>query len=339
MEHRRVIIPHPGGPNVLQIIKESIPEPKRHEVRVKVLAAGVARADIMMRMGQYPGAVPEYPYTPGYDIAGVIDDLGEGTSKFTGGMSVVALTEVGGYAEYVCLHEDDLVPVPNDLDPAEVVSLALNHLTAYQMLYRFANVQPGERVLFHAAASGVGTALIQLGKLAGLTMFGTVSERKHDIVKELGATPIDYQREDFVECVLDSTKDGVDAIFDPIGGLHIWRSFQALNTVGRLIAYGEMAITGTQETKRSEVMLHHYLPRLLNYFPGRRTVKWYEVFDEVRAHSDWYHNDLATLIAFLEEGKIKPVIAERLPLEEASRAHELIEASAVSGKIVLILNQ
>ncbi|MCK5646307.1 MAG: zinc-binding dehydrogenase [Anaerolineales bacterium] len=339
MQHRRVIIVHPGGPEILKVIEEPIPEPKHHEVRVKVLAAGVARADILMRSGQYPGAVPGYPYTPGYDIAGVVDDLGEGTSKFPKGMSVVALTEVGGYAEFVCLPEDDLVPVPNDLDPAEVVSLALNHLTAYQMLYRFANVQPGELVLLHAAASGVGTAQILLGKLAGLTMFGTVSKRKHDIVKELGATPIDYQREDFVECVLDSTKDGVDAVFDPVGGSHLWRSFRTLRKKGRLVAYGEMAITGAQKPKRSENLLHHYLPRLLNYFPGRRTVKWYEVFDENRAHSDWYHHDLATLIALLQESKIKPVIAERLPLEEASRAHELIEASAVSGKIVLILNQ
>jgi NADPH2:quinone reductase len=220
-----------------------------------------------------------------------------------------------------------------------VVCLALNHLAAYQMLHRFAKILPGESVLFHVAAGGVGTAQLQLGRLVGLTMFGTVSERKHDIVKELGATLIDYQQEDFVECVLDSTKDGVDAIFDHVGGPHIWRSFQALNKVGRLIAYGEMAITGAQETKRSEVILHHYLPRLLNYFQGRRIVKWYEVFDENRVHSDWYHNDLATLVAFLEEGKIKPVIAERLPLEEASRAHELIEASAASGKIVLIHNQ
>jgi NADPH:quinone reductase-like Zn-dependent oxidoreductase len=339
MQHRRIVIVRPGGPESLEIVEEPIPEPKRHEVRVKVRAAGVARADILMRSGQYPGAVPEYPYTPGYDIAGVVDELGEGTSKFSRGVSVVALTEVGGYAEYVCLPEDDLVLVPEDLDPAEVVCLALNHLTAYQMLHRFANVQPGERVLFHAAASGVGTAQIQLGKLVGLTMFGTASKRKHDVVIQFGATPIDYQREDFMERILDLTKDGVDAVFDPVGGSNLWRSFRTLRKKGRLVAYGEMAITGAHEPKRSEVLLHHHLPRLLNYIPGQRSVKWYEVFDENQAHPDWYREDLTTLITLLEERKIKPLIAKRLPMEEASQAHELIEDSAVSGKIVLIPNQ
>ena len=338
MQHRRVIIAGPGGPEVLKLVEEPIPEPKPNEVRVKVLAAGVARADILMRMGQYPGAVPGYPYTPGYDIVGVIDEQGEGTSKFTPGMSVIALTEIGGYAEYLCLPEEDLVSVPKDLDPAEVVCLALNYLTAYQMLHRFANVQLGESVLFHAAASGVGTAQLQLGKLAGLSIYGTASKRKHDVVTQLGAIPIDYQREDFVERIRSLTGNGVDAVFDPVGGSHLWRSFRTLREQGRLIAYGEMAIAGVQKPKRSEVLLHHYLPRLLNSFPVR-TVKWYEVFDEKQAHSDWYQEDLGTLISLLVDEKIKPVIAERFPLEEASRAHELIGASAVSGKIVLLCNQ
>lgn len=339
MEHRRIIIPEPGSPDVLQVIEERIPQPGANEVRVKVFAAGVARADILMRRGQYPEAVPSYPFTPGYDVSGVVDTLGEGASKFEPGARVVALTEVGGYAEYVCLSEDDLVPVPEGLDLAEVVCLGLNYLTAYQMLHRFANVKAGERVLFHAAASGVGTAQLQLGKLAELEMYGTASKGKHGIVSELGGIPVDYKSEDFVKRVRGLTGDGVDAAFDPVGGSHIWRSFKTLRKNGRLIAYGEMSITGAQEPERIEVFLHHNLPNVLNYYPGDKTVKWYESFLEKQVHPDWYHGDFSVLLNLLVQEKIKPVIAERIPLVNAVRAHELLESATVSGKIVLICNE
>lgn len=339
MQYRRVIIPHPGGPEALKVVEESIPEPGERQVVIRVLAAGVARADIMMRRGLYPGSVPSYPYTPGYDIVGIVNKLGTNASKFEPGVMVAALIEVGGYAEYVCLSEDDLVPVPQGLDPAEVVCLVLNHITAYQMLHRIAEVKASESVLFHAAASGVGTAQLQLGKLAGLTMYGTASRGKHSLLKDLGAVPIDYQREDFVKRIHKLTKGGVDAVFDPVGGSHILRSFRSLKKGGRLVAYGEMAITGPDKPRKREVFLHHFLPSWLNYFPGGRKVGWYEVFDQKQDHPDWYHDDLGILIDLLIQGKIKPIIAEQIPLAEARRAHELLEASAVSGKIVLMCSE
>lgn len=339
MEHRRIIIPEPGSPDVLQVIEEKIPEPEANEVRVKVFAAGVARADILMRRGQYPEAVPSYPFTPGYDVSGVVDILGEQASKIEPGTRVVALTEVGGYTEYVCLPEDDLIPVPDGLDFAEVVCLGLNYLTAYQTLHRFANVKAGQRVLFHAAASGVGTAQLQLGGISELEMYGTTSKAKHDIISNLGGIPIDYKSEDFVKRIRSLTGNGVDAAFDPVGGSHLWRSFRTLRSNGSLIAYGEMSITGAQAPKRSEVAMHHYLPRILNYYPGDKTVKWYESFVENRAHPDWYHGDFGELLNLLAQEKIKPIIAERIPLVNAVRAHELLESAAVSGKIVLICNE
>jgi NADPH2:quinone reductase len=339
LEYRRVIIPHPGDPSVLQVIEESIPEPQPGEVRVKVHAAGVARADVMMRMGQYPGGTPPYPYTPGYDIVGEVDQLGEGTSTFEIGEKVAALTEIGGYAEYVCLSEDSLVPVAPDIDSAEAVCLVLNHLTAYQMLHRFAKVRMGERALFHAAASGVGTALLQLGSLMELEMFGTASSGKHNVVSQLGGTPIDYQMDDFVKQIRNSSQGEVDVVCDPVGGSHLWRSFRALNNKGRLIAYGEMAITGPKKPKKFEKTLHHYLPNLLNRVPGDRIVQWYEVFLEYEAHPDWYQEDMATLFGLLAEKKINPIVAECIPLTEAARAHELLESSAVCGKLVLMCQE
>ena len=339
MQHRRIVIPHPGGPGVLEVIEEPIPEPKPTEVRVKVLAAGVARADVMMRMGQYPGSTPPYPYTPGYDIVGEVEFLGNGALAFEIGDKVAALTETGGYSEYVCLPEDRLVPVEQDVDPAEAVCLVLNHLTAYQMLHRSAKVKVGESVLFHAAASGVGTALLQLGRLMELEIFGSASKGKHDVVSQLGGIPIDYQRDDFVRRIKKITRSGVDVVCDPVGGSHLWRSFRALNSGGRLIAYGEMAITGLQKPKKFEKTLHHYLPEFLNRLPGDRSVQWYEVFDEFEAHPDWYQEDMATLFGLLSERKLNPIIAERIPLTEAMRAHELLEASAICGKIVLMCQE
>ena len=339
MEYKRIVITHPGGPEVLQVIRESIPEPKPGEVLVKVLAAGVGRADMMMRRGQYPLSMPPLPFTPGYDIVGIVDNLGEGVTKFKPGAWVAALTEVGGYTEYVCLSQEDLVAVPEGLDPAEVVCLILNGITAYQMLHRFAKVSAGEEVLFHAAGSGVGIIQLQLGKLAGLKMYGTETQRKHKMISDLGGTPIDYQSEDFVKRIRRLTGAGVDAVFDPVGGSHIWHSFMALRPKGRLIAYGEMAITGAQKPKKSEVWLHHYLPGLLNLVPGGRVVRWWEVFPENQAHRDWYHQDLAKLVELLSQGKIKPIVAERIPLVEAARAHKLFESSTMIGKIVLICNE
>jgi len=337
--NRRVIIVRPGGPEVLQVIEEALPEPGDQEVRVKVLAAGVARADVMMRRGQYPGAVPEYPYTPGFDVAGVIEARGREASRFEVGAHVVALTGQGGYSQYVCLREEDLVPFPPHLDAGEAVCLPLNYLTAFQMLHRFAETRVGETILVHAAASGVGTGLLQLGKLQGLSMFGTASKGKHSILSELGCVPIDYRREDFVRVVRQKRPGGVDAAFDPVGGSHLWRSFRSLRPGGRLIAYGEMAVTGAQRPRASEVFWHHNLPRWLNVLPGGRTVRWYEVFDEKAAHPEWYQADLAALINLLAQNRIKPVIAARLALEQVARAHRDIEAAAVTGKIILAVQE
>ncbi len=339
MKNRRVVIPHPGPPEVLKIIEEDIPEPKGNEVRVKVLTAGVARADTLMRRGQYPEAVPSYPFTPGYDICGVVETLGESVSGFYIGDLVVALTETGGYADYVCLPEDRLVIIDEKLDPAKAACLPLNYITAYQTFHRFAGVKPRESVLIHAAASGVGTAQLQLGRLIDLEMLGTASIKKHDLVSDLGAIPLDYKKYDFVDQVLSSTDHGVDAAFDPVGGSHIYRSFKSMNENGRLIVYGEMAITGDQEPSRDEIALHHDLPILLDDLPGNRIVKWYECFVENRYHPDWYKDDLSSLVTYLRDGDIDPIIAEILPLTDAKRAHELIETSAIKGKIVLEINK
>ena len=154
-------------------LKKSAPSQRMCEVRVKVRVAGVSLPDIMAREGVHP-ETPLVPFTPGWDLVGVVDRLGDGVSGIEPGQIVAAMPISGAYAEFVCLPQHELVPVPSGLDAAEAVSLVLSYITAYQMLHRSAKVRPGQRVLIHGAAGGVGSALLQLGRLAGLEMYGTL---------------------------------------------------------------------------------------------------------------------------------------------------------------------
>ena len=181
MKHTRIIVTHYGGPDALQAVEEERPEPRHGQVRVRVLAAGVSLPDVMMREGVHP-ETPSLPFTPGWDLIGVVDRLGDGVSGIEAGHIVGALPIHGAYAEFVCLPQRAVVPVPPGLDPAEAVSLILNYVTAYQMLHRSAQVRSGQRVLIHGASGGVGTALLQLGGVAGLEMYGTCSSRGASLV-------------------------------------------------------------------------------------------------------------------------------------------------------------
>jgi NADPH:quinone reductase len=237
VRHTRIVVTHYGGPDALQVVDEECPEPKPGEVRVSVLAAGVSLPDLMAREGIHP-ETPKVPFTPGWDLVGVVDRLGHGVSGIEPGQIVAAMPISGAYAEFVCLPQREIVSVPPGLDAAEAVSLVLNYITAYQMLYRSAKVRAGQRALIHGAAGGVGTALFELGRLAELEMYGTCSSKGSAIVSSLGGIPIDYQHQDFVKEIHDLTPPGVDVVFDGIGGTHIWRSRKALRPGGKVVAYG-----------------------------------------------------------------------------------------------------
>src|SRR5574341_2162695 len=191
----------------------------------------------MMREGIHI-ETPRLPFTPGWDLVGVVDRLGQGVSGIEPGQVVAAMPISGAYAQFVCLPPRELVPVPSGLDAAEAVSLVLNYITAYQMLHRSAKVRRGQRVLIHGAAGGVGSALLQLGRLAGLEMYGTCASRGASAVSDLGGISIDYQQLDFVKEIHRLTGEGVDVVFDGIGGSHLWRSRTAVRPGGRVVAYG-----------------------------------------------------------------------------------------------------
>ena len=315
---------------MLQVVEEDLPEPEPGEVRVKILAAGVSAYDLMLRSGWFPG-FPGVPFTPGVDCVGVVDKLGEGVSIFEPGQRVAGgpLSSGGAYAEFICLPDSELVPVPPDLDPAEAVCLVVNYLTAYAVMHRTARVRSGERVLVQGAAGGVGSALLELGRLAGLEMYGTASKHNHELVAAYGATPIDYRTEDFVERIRTLTGDGVDAVFDPIGGgRQLWRSYRALRRGGRLVWFGVAA------SSKEGMNGHSAQPADAN---AARAHSRREAApmppDEARPVQT---QTLTKLFDLLAAGKIKPVVADRIPLVEAARAHELLERGGHAGKVVLV---
>jgi NADPH2:quinone reductase len=347
VKYKRITVTHYGGPDALRVVEEERPEPKPDEARVKVLAAGVSLPDVMMREGIHP-ETPALPFTPGWDLVGVVDRLGDGASAIQPGQRVAALPITGAYAEFICLPQRELIPVPPGLDPAEAVSLVLNYVTAYQMLHRTAHVKPGQRVLIHGAAGGVGSALLQLGRLVGLEMYGTCSSQTASAVTELGGIPIDYQHQDFVEEIHRLTGgEGVDVVFDGIGGSNTWRSRRALRRGGRVVAFG---LTGSLRGGRSASGRpggsHRYreMARFAWYmirgslFSGRRRVVIYSIQWLKRIKPSMFRQDLMTLFSLLEQKKIKPLVAQRLPLVEARHAQELLGTGGVTGKIVLVLN-
>jgi NADPH:quinone reductase len=346
MRRTRIVVTHYGGPDALQVVEEECPEPKNGEVRVRVLAAGVSLPDVMAREGFHP-ETPPVPFTPGWDLVGVVDRLGDGVSGIEPGHVVAAMPISGAYAEFVCLPQHELVPVPSGLDVAEAVSLVLNYITAYQMLHRSAKVKPRQRVLIHGAAGGVGSALLQLGRLAELEMYGTCSSRGASAVSDLGGITIDYQNQDFVEEIHRITGEGVDVVFDGIGGSHIWRSRKALRPGGRVVAYG---FTGSLHGGRLASGRSGHRNRFreipifaLNIaggwlFPGRKRVVPYSIQTLKRLKPALFRQDLIALLNLLQDGKIKPLIAQRFPLAEARQAQELLGKGGVTGKIVLVLN-
>ncbi len=334
MRYKSVAVTKRGGPEVLQVVENDLRPPSTGEARVKILATSVCLPDVQARYGQTPIA-PKVPFVPGYAIVGTVDAVGrpkrppgEGVIGVAVGDRVAALTIFGGYAEYIYLDEKDLIPVPGVLDPAEAVTLILNYIVAYQTLHRSARVKAADKVLIIGASGGVGTALLQLGKLANLRMYGIASESKHHILTEYGATPIDYHTQDFVAVIRQAEPDGLDAVFDGMVWGYLDRGFALLRRGGMWVQYGNpLSFSGLLRLLSKLV--------LLNLLPNGRSLKLYGTttskFGRGRYLEDW-----ATLFRLLEEGEIKPIIMAKFPILEAAQANELLESGQVIGNVVLV---
>jgi NADPH:quinone reductase-like Zn-dependent oxidoreductase len=333
--NRVVRLRHFGDPDGLEVVDAPLPTAARGEVRVRVLASSVEYTDVVIRRHLYPQTMRRRPpFVLGYDVVGEIDQLGDGVSGYQLGDRVADLTVLGSNAAYRTLRADHLTRVPADVDAAEAAALILSWTTAYQLLHRAARVQRGQRVLVHGAAGAVGQALLVLGRLAGVELWGTARGAHAALIRELGATPIDYQREDFTRIL----PGGFEFVFDGIGEDDYRRSFAALKRGGLLCAYGYTA--GVQAQRRLLTLLiwiaRVYLwRRLLSWLPGGKRMRVYSINVMRARHPAWFREDLERLFGLLATRAIRPYVAQRISFDEVAEAHRRLEAGGLKGKLVL----
>ena len=289
MSYRYVAMDSFGGPGVLLVKeKDALPEPGPHEVRIRVVATSAAFTDTLIRRGIYPDLKEKPPLTPGYDMVGVIDKLGSEVTSLEVGQTVAELTITGAYSEYMVLPARGLTNVPDGIDPAEAVALILTYVTAYQMLKRVAKLEAKEKILIHGAGGAVGSALLQLGRLFDLTMYGTASKSQHELLSEYGCLPIDYRQDDFVEVLNRLEGDGVQAVFDGIGGDNYRRSLRVLKRRGVLVAFG------SYHAQSSATLVADFLKiGFWNLVPWRPACTFYSIGAWHRKYHDWFEEDLA----------------------------------------------
>jgi NADPH2:quinone reductase len=320
-----------GGPDELDVIEAPMPTAGWGEVRVRVLASSVVYTDVVIRRHLYPQTMfLRPPFVLGYDVVGEIDQLGDGVLGFQIGDRVADLTVVGSNATYRTLRARDLTRVPAGVDAAEAAALILSWTTAYQLLHRAARVQRGQRVLVHGAAGAVGQALLVLGRMAGLDLWGTARGEHAALIRELGATPVDYQREDFTRV----QPGGFDVVFDGIGEDGCRRSLAALKRGGLLCAFGYTA--GVQAQRRMFNILT-WVARLYlwRWLPGGKRVLFYSINAMRARHPAWFQEDLERLFGLLATRAIQPRVAERISFDEVADAHRRLEAGGLEGKLVL----
>jgi len=325
MKYKSIVVTQRGGLEALQIVENDLRPPLAGEARIRVLATAVCQDDVAIRAGNRP-FLKKPPFVPGYSFIGIVEAIGEGVRDVKVGERVAALTQYGSHAEFVYWQASELVPVPESLDPAEAVTLILNYLVAYQILHRVAKVKAGDKVLIIGASGGVGTAFLQLGRLAGLKMYGLASPSKHSILAEYGATPIDYHTQDFVEVIRQAEPGGIDYVFNGMGEETFERSLAVLRRGGVLVHYGAPQSLAHFVLLVAKLILNNLLPN------GKKI----EGYGTHRLGVDLFKQDWTTLFKLLGEGKIKPILAGKYPLLEAVKAYGLLESGQVTGNLVLL---
>jgi NADPH:quinone reductase-like Zn-dependent oxidoreductase len=325
MKYKSWVVTKRGDLDGLQIIENDLRPPVASEACIKIQATPVCQDDIAVRVGNRP-FLPKIPFVPGYAILGIVDRVGDGITRVAMADRVVALTQFGGHAKYTYLAEEELVHAPITLDPAETVTLVLNYLVAYQILHPVAQVKAGDKVLIVGASGGVGIAFLQLGKLAGLKMYGLASLSKHKALSEYDAIPIDYREQDFVQMLRQAQLGGLDFVFNGMGEEYFERGSAVLRRGGALVHYG-----GPQSFARFLLLVAKFL--LYNPLPNGKIIKGYGTH---RLGVDLFREDWTALFNLLEAGQIKPIIAAKFPILEADKANELLESGQVTGNIVLL---
>ena len=332
---KAVIVTKHGDPDKMEIQDVSMPTPGPNEICIKVSKAGINFADILSRMGLYPGA-PKPPFTPGMEVSGTIHELGPDVEGFEVGDRVVGSGTNGGYAEYTVSNCKGVFKIPKDVSFEVAASFPAVYLTSYLMIIHPGDLQPGESILIHGAAGGVGLASIELAKIAGAkTIFGTCSPSKHEFIQERGVLPVD--KDNFLAEIMQWTDDkGVDLVLDPIGGEHLMQSYRCLGSGGRVCSFGisDMA-PGKKRSHWHRIKSWLSFPK---FDPLKMMTSNRGVFGiHLGRWKNWEHLDKARkdLMGWISEGKISPHVDKVFPSEKVSDAHHYIQDRKNIGKVLL----
>jgi NADPH:quinone reductase-like Zn-dependent oxidoreductase len=341
---RAVYISRHGGPEVLEIRDRRDPQVAAGEVRIEVRAAGINFADLLARTGMYPDA-PDPPCVVGYEVAGIVDTVGEGVEGIAAGDRVMAATRFGGYAELCTVSARDVIPLPEGLSFEQGAAVPVNYGTAYAGLVLMGGLREGDRVLVHAAAGGVGLAAVQIARARGAEVFGTASASKHDAIRAHGVDhAIDYRTADFEEAVARMTDgDGIDIAFDAIGPSSFRKDYRLLRPGGRLVCYG-LSEVQTGEGRNLPAVLKSLAAMTTATMPWWKSLAIMNenkgVFGLNMLH--WWDREgsldrvVDPLVADLESGRIEPVVAASFPFDRAADAHRFIHERKNVGKVVLV---
>jgi synaptic vesicle membrane protein VAT-1 len=339
---RAVVVRRYGAPEVLEAQQVPDPQPKPGEVLIRVKAIGVNFADLLMRMGLYPGA-PKPPFVPGLEIAGVVEKVADGARQsgvsLSAGDAVAAITHFNAYAEWIVVPAKEVYRLPAGMKFEEGAAIPVNYMTAYHSMFTMGNLQPGDRILIHGAAGGVGIAAVQLARARGLVTFGTAGPAKQEYLRKIGVDhAIDYEKSDFVEVVRNFAPDGIEMVMDPIGGKNLARSQRCLGPTGRLVVYGLSDAAGTSG-KRSLVSGLKALAQTPRFHPLKMMSQNLAVIGvsmgSLGSRGVLLRREMDEIFRMYGEGKIKPVIAKTFPLDQAAAAHQYIHDRKNIGKVIL----
>lgn len=339
---RAMVVRRYGPPEVFEYSEVPDPQPAAGQVLVRVRAVGVNFADLLQRMGIYPGT-PKPPFIPGFEVAGIAEQVSSSTQPpapdLAPGARVVALAMFSAYAERVAVPAHLVFRLPDDVPFAEAAAIPVNYLTAYHSMFQMGNLQPGDRILIHGAAGGVGIAVVQLARAQQLEIFGTAGPSKQDFLRQIGVDhPIDYTREDFQQAVRRIAPDGIEMVMDPIGGKSFAKSCDCLGPTGRLVVYGFSAAAGP-EGKRSLWRGLKALAQTPRFHPlalMRRNISVIGVnLGRMKGREALLRRQLEEIFRMYAAGQVKPVIGKTFPLEQAAEAHRYIHARQNIGKVVL----
>ena len=334
MINHRHVATEKGGPEVLEW-QEFEPGPPQHgEVAVKVEAAGVLLADVLWQLGIAPVG-PKHPFTPGYDVVGVIEEVGPGVSGLERGQRVAALIQYGGYTEYAILPTEKVVLVPKGVDPKSAAAATTSYLTATMLIHNEGQLEAGDVLLVHGAGGGTGSAIVEVANLGGMKVYGTASRAKFDLVEAKGGFPIDYKSQDFVEVLQAREPGGIDFVVDPIGGEVTARSLGLLKPGGRLVSTATIQSFQEGSSRLATVYGILRLPLWSITHPGKKAYFW-DVTNAADKDLAQYRKDLAAVFDLLKADRLKPEIGELMLLKDAPKAQQLLLDYKVQGKVVLV---